>query len=465
MNRKTIKNSFSLSGTGLHTGNESRITVLPMDEDKGIIFRKKNGDSVVEIKAEVQYISDTNRSTSLEKDGNRVITTEHLMAAIYALEIDDIYIDLEGDEIPILDGTSRKFCDSLINAQIIEKATSKEFFTVENAMEFIHEETGSEYIVMPGDKFEASVMIDFGSSHVGQQYAEIADLSRFCDDYSDCRTFGFFHEVESLIDRGLIKGASIANSILIADKPISDKDLERFGKKVNLSNIKANDQGIISSRPMKFPNEPARHKLLDLVGDIALLGVQVKGRIIAKRPGHRANIEFCKFLKQKMILQKKISNKPVYDPNKPPVVDIKEIMEILPHKYPFLLVDKIIEISDTHVVGIKNLTYNEQLFQGHFPGNPIFPGVLQMEALAQTGGVFVIKSTGDSGPYDTYFLKMDNVKFKSMAVPGDTLIMRMKLLQPIRRGIVCMKGEIYIGDRLVSEGDLTASIVKKQNDK
>lgn len=464
MNRKTIKNSFSLSGTGLHTGKESKITVFPMDEDRGIVFRKSNGEQIVEIKAEIQFVSGINRSTCLEKDGNRVITTEHLMAAIYALEIDDLYIDLEGDEIPILDGTSRQFCESLIKAQIVGKETSKDFFTVENTLEFTHEETGSEYIVLPGDKFEASVLIDFGSPYIGQQYAEINDISQFCQDYSDCRTFGFFSEIESLIERGLIMGANIENSILIADQPITQQDLEHFKQKVNLSNIKANDRGIISNRPLRFSNEPARHKLLDLIGDIALLGVPVKGRIIAKRPGHKANIEFCKFLKQKMMLQKKLSNRPFYNPNKPPVVDIKEIMEILPHKYPFLLVDRIIELSDNHVVGIKNLTYNEQLFQGHFPGNPIFPGVLQMEALAQTGGIFVIKLLGDSGPYDTYFLKMDNVKFKSMAVPGDTLLMRLDLLQPVRRGIVSMRGVIYIGDRLVSEGDLTASIVKRKNE-
>ena len=465
MNRKTIKTPFSLSGTGLHGGEESSITVLPMEEDNGIVFRKKNGESVIEIKAEAQFVSDTNRSTILEKDGNQVRTTEHLLAAIYALAIDDLYIDIEGDEIPILDGSSRLFCESLIKAQIIEKNSPKEFFVVENAMEFIHTETGSEYIVMPGEKFEASVLIDFGSPFVGQQYAEITDVTQFCDEYSGCRTFGFFSEVENLIDKGLIKGANIENSILIADKPITKKDLELFGKKVNLSNIKVNDHGIISAKPLKYSNEPARHKLLDLLGDIALLGMPIKGRIIAKRPGHKANIEFCKFLKQKMLQQKKFRNRPVYDPNKPPVIDIKEIMTILPHKYPFLLVDKIVELSDTHVVGIKNLTFNEQLFQGHFPGNPIFPGVLQMEALAQTGGVFVIKLMGDSGPWDTYFLKMDNVKFKSMAVPGDTLIMRLELTQAIRRGIVHMRGVIYIGERLVSEGDLTASIVKRENDK
>ncbi len=458
MSRKTIKKSFTLSGIGLHSGKHSSLHFKPMPEEhKGIIFIKEG----IEIKADVKNVITTNRSTTLGKDNLEIKTTEHLLAAIYALEIDDLYIEIEGSEIPILNGSSEPFCTALKDAEIIEKEGEREYFEVTEIIQFKVEETGSEFIIMPSDNFEARALIDFKSPIVNKQFAEILDLSTFCEEYAPSRTFGFFSEVESLLDQGLIKGGNLDNAIVIADKILSENDLERFAKKLNIEKINIEEEGIISTIPLKYPNEPARHKLLDFIGDISLLGMPIKGRIIAKRPGHKANIELAKFLKQKSIKLRKLKGKPKYDPNQKPILDTKEVMKLLPHRYPFLLVDKIVEIGDNYIVGIKNLTFNELLFQGHFPGNPIFPGVLQMEALAQTGGILALKLQDNPTGWDTYFLKMNNVKFKNMAVPGDTLIMKMELVEPIRRGIVHMKGTIYVGDKIISEGDLVAQIVKQ----
>ncbi len=465
MNRKTIKKQFTFNGIGLHTGKEAIVTVKPMEENHGIVFIKKTGGLDIELKADVKNVTTTIRSTTIGKDGHDIKTIEHLLAAVYALGIDDLYIEVEGEEIPILDGSSKFHCENLNNAEIVEKDGEKEFFVVDDLFEFKFPETGSEYIALPCDRFEVSALIDFKSPVVSKQFAEIREIETFCSEFAECRTFGFFTEIESLLDQGLIKGGSLDNAIVIADKEITKEDIKRFEKKVNLEKINVKDKGILSAKPLKFGNEPARHKLLDFIGDISLLGLPIKGRFIIKRPGHRANVEFGKFLRQQVMRQKRLKGKPIYDPNATPVLDTKDIIELLPHRYPFLLVDKIIELTDTYVVGVKNLTFNEMLFQGHFPNNPIFPGVLQMEALAQTGGILALKIQNLNEKCDTYFLKMDNVKFKSMAVPGDTLIMKMELLEPIRRGIVHMKGTIYVGDRIVSEGELTAQVVISNNGK
>lgn len=462
MNRKTIKNSFTLEGIGLHTGEKSKICVKPMEENKGIIFIKKVEGAEVEIKADIKNVITTNRSTTIGVGDAKVITTEHLLAAIYALEIDDLYIEIEGSEIPILDGSASPFYDALKNAEIIKKEELRDYLVFDEVFEFKVEETGSEYICMPSDYFELRTLIDFKSPIVDKQFAEILDLRKFGEDFAPCRTFGFFNEIENLLDQGLIQGGNLDNALVIADKILSDDDFKRFAEKAGVEKIVIEQEGILSTAPLKFPNEPARHKLLDLIGDVALLGIPIKGRIIAKRPGHKANIEFTKFLKQFSIKQRRLKGKPKYDPKVPALLDTVEIMKYLPHRYPFLLVDKIIEMSDTHIVGIKNLTFNELLFQGHFPDNPVFPGVLQMEALAQTGGILALSLQESLEGWNTYFLKMNNVKFKNIAVPGDTLVMKMELVEPIRRGLVHMKGIIYVGDKEISEGDLLAQISKKK---
>ncbi len=462
MNRRTIKNTFTLEGIGLHTGRFSKLTFKPMEENKGVVFVKNFEGERVEIKAESNNILTTNRSTTIGYKGHKVITTEHLMSAVYALQIDDIYIEVDGDEIPILNGSADIFFDALKKSEIVEKDSERDYFVVDEIFKFKVEETDSEFICIPAEKFEARALVDFESDFVGTQFAEISDLSEFGSELSSCRTFGFFSEVESLLDQGLIQGGNLDNALVIADKMLSEEDIERFAAKLNIEKIDIEKEGIISTIPLKFSNEPARHKLLDFIGDISLLGVPIKGKIIAKRPGHRANMEFAKFLKKKYVLQRKLKGRPVYDPSTKPIFDTTQIMKFLPHRHPFLLVDKVIEMSDTHIVGVKNLTFNETFFQGHFPNNPVFPGVLQIEALAQTGGILAINLQENPNNWDTYFLKMNNVKFKSMAVPGDTLIMKLELLEPIRRGIVHMHGIAYTANRIVSEGDFLAKISEKQ---
>ncbi|MEZ4906666.1 MAG: bifunctional UDP-3-O-[3-hydroxymyristoyl] N-acetylglucosamine deacetylase/3-hydroxyacyl-ACP dehydratase [Saprospiraceae bacterium] len=460
---KPLKTLFSLEGNGLHTGLHSKITLKPMNETSGIIFLKKVGNEFIEIKADSKNVTTTTRSTTIGVDGNEIKTIEHLMSAIYSIGIDDLYIEVEGEEIPILDGSGKIFYEELIKAGIENKDSEKEYFVIDELLEFKVPETGSEFIAMPSDKFEVSVLIDFNSKLINKQFAEMRDIGNFYDEFAQCRTFGFFSEIEQLLDQGLVKGGSLENALVIADKELSDEDIKRFAAKLNIKDIKLEENGFLSARPMRFENEPARHKLLDFVGDISLIGMPLKGKFIIKKPGHKANYEFGKFLKQIILKQKKLKGRPHYDPNQPSILDINEIAEILPHRYPFLLVDKVIEISDSHIVGIKNLTFNEMLFQGHFPNNPIFPGVLQIEALAQTGGLLALSLQEEKNGWDTYFLKIDNVKFKNMAIPGDTLVMKLELMDPIRRGIVHMKGTIFVGDKLISEGELTAQIVKRNN--
>jgi UDP-3-O-[3-hydroxymyristoyl] N-acetylglucosamine deacetylase/3-hydroxyacyl-[acyl-carrier-protein] dehydratase len=363
--------------------------------------------------------------------------------------------------MPIMDGTSMPFIVALQEAGLTTLEATREYYKVTEPISYKDEVTGTEILALPSDHFEATVMIDFNSSVLGQQFASLNNLTDYVKEIAPCRTFVFIHELEKLLDMGLIKGGDMDNAIVIADRRMAQEDLDSLAKKMGKPGIKVDAEGVLNTVKLHFQNEPARHKLLDVIGDLALIGKPILGKIVATKPGHTANIEFAKILKKSLLEKRRLLGVPKYDPEKEPVLDINAVMQLLPHRYPFLLVDKIIEISDTHVVGIKNVTINESFFQGHFPSNPVFPGVLQIEALAQTGGILALNNVPDKGNWDTYFLKIDNTKFKAKVSPGDTLILKMELIEPIRRGIVHMQGTAYVGSKIVSEGELTAQIVRR----
>jgi len=459
--RKTLEKEVSLSGIGLHTGEASTVCFKPAESNFGIRFQRMDIEGQPEFQADIRYVSSTNRGTTLSNDITSVRTIEHAMSALYGLGIDDLLIQIEGIELPILDGSAKPFVDAFLSVGIKTMDVEKEFLEIDEVIEFKHAETGSEYILMPADNFTVQSLVDFNIPHVAKQFAEMDDPSEYSDQIAPARTFGFFSEIESLLERDLAKGADLSNAIVVADRPISKEELTAFEIKVGVPNLSISSEGILNNTPLRFSNELARHKLLDLLGDLALFGKEIKGKLIAKKPGHEANVALAKLLRDKFRQQKKLRGLPKYDTTKPPVFDINQISDLLPHRYPFLLVDKIIELTDTFVVGIKNITFNENYFTGHFPDNPVMPGVLQIEAMAQVGGILALNMQEDPKGWDTYFLKVDKVKFKMKVLPGDTLIMKLELLEPIRRGIVHMFGTIYVGDKIASEGELTAQIVKR----
>lgn len=461
MKKKTIGQSVSLEGIGLHTGEMTKLSLHPAEEQHGIRFCRVDLEGAPTFLADVKYVFSTKRGTSLKYGEAQVHTVEHLLSAITAMEIDNVLIELNGPEIPIMDGSAAPFVELIQKAGIVEQNAEKEFFVIEEPIEYKEEVNGIEIIALPHDGTEYTAMIDFNSPVLSKQYAHVDDLSNYPENIAPARTFVFVHELEYLLQEGLIKGGDLSNAIVIANRNMEQAELDILAKKIGKESVKIKSEGVLNTVDLKFKNEPARHKLLDLIGDLSLLGKPIKGKIVATKPGHRVNYEFTKMLKAKYLDQKKLKGKPKYDPSVPPLMNTMEIAKMLPHRYPFLLVDKIIEITDTYVVGIKNITFNENFFQGHFPDNPIFPGVLQMEALAQTGGILALSLQEDGHQWNTLFLKMDHVKFKKMVLPGDTLILKMELLSPIKRGIVHMQGTAYVGNNIVSEGELTAQIVKR----
>jgi UDP-3-O-[3-hydroxymyristoyl] N-acetylglucosamine deacetylase/3-hydroxyacyl-[acyl-carrier-protein] dehydratase len=458
----TLKHPVTISGAGIHTGQSVTINIKPAEPGSGINFQRIDLPGQPVVKADVDNVIETNRSTTIEANGARIGTIEHLMAALVGMEIDNVLIEINGEEVPILDGSSEVFIDHLSKAGIQKQNAEKIYYKIQHNISFIDEGKKVEMVALPYNGYRINTLIDFNSPILGTQHADLRDIKDFKNEVAPSRTFCFFHELEQLIANDLIKGGDINNAIVVVDKPVDEQQVKRISKVFHKDDVKVSEAGILNNLTLRCPNEPARHKLLDVVGDLALVGYPFKAHIIANRPGHSSNIQFAKKIKEHIKKYKYRQDIPKYDPNIPPVLDIQDIEKTLPHRYPFLMVDKIIELTETHVVAIKNVTYNEPFFQGHFPGNSVMPGVLLAEALAQTGG-FIAIPQNSKDKYDTYFLKIDNCKFKQKVVPGDTLILKMELLHPIRRGICEMKGTVYVGDKVVTEAVLIAQIVKRPN--
>ena len=458
--QKTLAASFSLKGKGLHTGLDIEITFNPAPENHGYKIKRTDLEGQPVIDALAEHVVATQRGTVLKKNDVQVSTIEHAMAALYALEIDNCLIEVNAPEFPILDGSARYFVEGIQKVGSVEQNAPRDYYIVKHKIEVKDEESGASLIILPDEKFSVNVLISFDSPVLNNQFASMNDLSEFPSELAASRTFVFVREIEMLLNNNLIKGGDLDNAIVIYDQKLPQESLDKLADMMNVPHLNLKELGYINHEPLVFDNEPARHKLLDVIGDVALIGKPIRGRIIATRPGHKINNQFARMIR-KDIKQNEVQA-PVYDPNREPVMDINRIRELLPHRYPFLLVDKIIEIGGNYIVGVKNITANEPFFQGHFPQEPVMPGVLQVEAMAQTGGLLVLNSVDEPERYSTYFMKIDGVKFRRKVVPGDTLIFRLELLAPIRRGISTMKAYVFVGDTLVSEAEFMAQIVKNK---
>jgi UDP-3-O-[3-hydroxymyristoyl] N-acetylglucosamine deacetylase/3-hydroxyacyl-[acyl-carrier-protein] dehydratase len=458
--QQTLQKPVSIKGKGLHTGVEAELTICPASVNHGYKFKRLDLEGQPVISAIADNVVDASRGTSIEENGVRVCTVEHVLAALWGMGVDNAMIEINGPEMPIMDGSSAPFVKLIKEAGIIELDAVRKYFEVKERIVYADKARGVEIAIYPDDHFSIDVMIDYKSRTLGHQYAMLSDMDDFETEIAPCRTFVFLHELEQLLQHNLIKGGALDNAIVIVDKPVDQPELDRLAELFNMPKIHVKPEGILNNLELRFSNEPARHKLLDLIGDFALVGKQIKGRIVAIRPGHAANNQMARQLRQ--IIKKEMTKAsiPKYDPAKPPILNIEQIKNTLPHRPPFLLVDKIVSMTDTTVVGVKNVTINEPFFVGHFPGQAVMPGVLIVEAMAQVGGILVLGTVPDPENYLTFFLKIDKVKFRKMVVPGDTLVTRMELVGEIRRGIATMMAQSYVGETLVTEAELTAQIVK-----
>ena len=455
----TILKPISLQGVGLHTGKNVKLKFLPAGANFGYAFKRIDLEGEPIIKADAGLVTSTQRGTCLEKNGVSIQTCEHVLAALVGLEIDNVIIELDSSEPPIMDGSSKFFIEALEKAGIKELDHFREVYVVKEVISYVDEETGSEITIIPSEQYQVTTMVDFGTKVLGTQNANLTKLSNFKKDISNSRTFSFLHELEMLLEEGLIKGGDLNNAIVYVDKPLSKKTMEKLKIAFNKDSISVKPNGILDNLILHYPNEAARHKLLDVIGDLALIGIRLKGKVIANKPGHFINTQFAKKM-SKIIKIERRNNMPAVDLNQTPVMDVNAIMDMLPHRPPFLMIDKVFELSSNHVIGSKNVTMNEGFFQGHFPGVPVMPGVLIVEAMAQTGGILVLNTVPDPENYLTFFMKIDNVKFKQKVVPGDTLIFNCSLVTPIRRGICHMQGFAYANGKLCAEAELMAQITK-----